>query len=136
MGIMALPQELRSVRPALRAHTAMVLGFPPLGMGLQQSLEAEAHVQQALNVQEEQHTSPFAPPDRVLLPVAALPVRQDHIVVEDRSPAAVLLDISAFGETQNLIHGLHRVQLAAIAHMVPLWLCPVQLERWEQRAAL
>jgi hypothetical protein len=114
----------------------MVPGFPPLGMALQRSLEAERHVQQALSAEEEQNTNPSVPLDSVLQEPVAQTARQDHIVVEDRSPATVLLGTSAAGEHQNPIHGPHRVQLVAIAHMVLLQLYPVPQEPWERRAAL
>jgi len=114
----------------------MVLGFPPLGMGLRRSTEAEQYVQEVLSAEEEQRISPSVPLDSVLQELVAQTVHQDHIVVEDRSPATVLLGTSAAGEPRNPIHGPIHVQWVAIAHMVLLRLCPVPLEPWAKRAAL
>ena len=136
MDIMAHLQVKHAATPVLQVHTVMVLGFPPPGMALRRSVEAEQHVQQALSAEEEQRTSPCVPLVNVLLELVAQTVDQDHIVVEDRSLATVLLATSAAGEPQNPIHGPRRVQLGAIAHMVLLRLCPVPQEPWERRVAL
>jgi hypothetical protein len=76
------------------------------------------------------------PLDRALQELVAQTAHQDHIVVEGRSPATVLLGTSAAGEPQNPILGPRHVQQVAIAHMVLLQLCPVPREPWEKRAAL
>lgn len=136
MDITAPLLGLRSARPVLQALTAMALGFPPLGMGRRRSLEAEQLVQKVSSAEEEQRTGLSVPLDSVLQEAVAQTAHQDHIVVEGRSPATVLLGTSAPGQTQNPIHGPHRVQWVAIVHMVPLWLCLVPLEPWEKRAAL
>lgn len=135
MAITPLAAGAPPVRLVLQDLTVMVLGYQLLGMGRHQSLEVGPVAQLALSAEVVLHSSHFAQQARLLQELVALTACLGRIAVEDRSLVAVLLDISAPGETQHPTLGEHRVLLAAIALTVPGSRCSAQPERWVRRAA-